>query len=63
MPPRRILWDFGRREVGHQNKEQGVSGHVQIEIHQAVHQKATTRYKSRKMKRGSKGLVDDEQLL
>ena len=42
MPPGGILRDGSSGEVGHQKEEKGVSGHMQIEIHQTVHQEPAT---------------------
>ena len=63
MPIRGALGDFGGSQEGHKKKEQSVSGHVQIKIHKAVHQKTATRHKSGEMQRGGKGFFGDQQLL
>jgi hypothetical protein len=53
--------NLGGGEIGHQKKEQGVAGDVEIEVDQTVHQESGASDKAGKMERGGEGLVLQEQ--
>ena len=57
-----ILRDGSRGEMGHQKKEKGISGHMEIEVHETVHQKSTTCDQTGKVQRGGKGLIGNKQM-
>ena len=63
VPLRGTPGNFGRGEVGHEQEKQGIPGHVQIEIHEAVHQEPATCDKSGEMQRRGERFVGDQQLL
>src|SRR6267378_2780493 len=57
-----ILRDGSRGEMGHKKKEKGISGHMEIEVHETVHQKSTTSDQAGKVQRGGKGLIGNKQM-
>src|SRR6266404_6979166 len=59
---RRILGDGSGGEMGHKKKEKGVSGHMEIEVDETVHQKSATGDQAGEVQGGGKGFVGDQQL-
>ena len=58
-----ILRDGSRGEKGHQKKEKGVSGHMEIEVDETVHQKSATGDQAGEVQGGGKGFIGDQQLI
>ena len=50
MPSGGILRHRSRGEVGHQKEEKGISGHMQIEVDQAVYKNSAAPNKGRQTK-------------
>lgn len=59
----RSLREVRSREVGHEKKEHGVRGNVQIEIHKAMDEKAATGDEASELQSAGKRIVELAQPL